>query len=205
MIGRKRTASIISDLTVPPVLAVPFYTVICLIDQAQNGGGGPELLARLFFSITFDVTLPTCFVLYLYAKKRVTDLHISVREQRHIPYLFNIITDLIGFLFILWLLGTGVLAAIMLINVINRMLVSLINLWWKISGHAIGVTTPLAGLFWFFGGWAILPLFLLVPLVGWARVYLHAHTLAQVIAGSFFGFLATLLQLGFIFHPLGWL
>ncbi|MDQ0871252.1 membrane-associated phospholipid phosphatase [Arthrobacter sp. V1I9] len=32
-----------------------------------------------------------------------------------------------------------------------------------------------------------LPLLLLIPAVGWSRVVLRAHTVAQVVAGSLFG------------------
>src|SRR5689334_5384775 len=142
-----RTASIISDISVPPVFAIPFYTVLCLYDQARNGGEAMDLLARLFFSITFDVTIPTCFVLFLYARKRITDLHISVRPQRTLPYLVILASNIVGFIFIYWLLGAGPLAAVMLINVVNRGLMTLINLYWKISGHIIGLTEPVAVLF----------------------------------------------------------
>lgn len=198
-----RTASIISDFTVPPVWAVPFYTLLSLYDQARSGGDSLDLLARLFFSITFDVTIPTCFILFLFARKKVSDLHISVRQQRTLPYLVILATNLVGFGFIYWLFGAGPLAAVMLSNVVNRGLMMLINLYWKISGHAIGITTPLAVIIFLFG-WVGLPFVLFVPLIGWARVYLHAHTLGQVIAGSLFGFGLTILELAFIFQPLGW-
>jgi membrane-associated phospholipid phosphatase len=36
-------------------------------------------------------------------------------------------------------------------------------------------------------GPAWLPLVLLIPAVGWSRVVLRAHTMAQVVAGSLFG------------------
>jgi membrane-associated phospholipid phosphatase len=36
-------------------------------------------------------------------------------------------------------------------------------------------------------GPAWLPLLLLIPAVGWSRVVLRAHTVAQVVAGSLFG------------------
>jgi membrane-associated phospholipid phosphatase len=57
------------------------------------------------------------------------------------------------------------------------------TLWWKISIHAsslAGAATLLTALY----GAMMLPAFLLLPLVGWSRVVLGRHTVAQVVVGS---------------------
>jgi membrane-associated phospholipid phosphatase len=130
-------------------------------------------------------------------------LHIPVREQRNLPYIFIIVSNIIGFIFISWLSGTGVLAGALLANALGGIIVTFINLYWKISAHAFGVTAPLSILVLLFG-WIMWPFALLVPVVGWARVYLHAHTLGQIVAGFLLGFALTYLQFVFIFQPLGW-
>jgi membrane-associated phospholipid phosphatase len=58
--------------------------------------------------------------------------------------------------------------------------------FWKISGHAAAVSSA-AAIFVLMLGPAWLPLLVLIPAVGWSRVILRAHTLAQVVAGSLFG------------------
>jgi membrane-associated phospholipid phosphatase len=58
--------------------------------------------------------------------------------------------------------------------------------FWKISGHAAAVSSA-AAIFVLMLGPAWLPLLVLIPAVGWSRVVLRAHTLAQVVAGSLFG------------------
>ncbi len=196
-------ARFISSFTVPPLIAAPIFTLLGLYDQAHSGGSTLDLWVSLFFSITFSSTLPSIFIIFLYRHKKVTDLDISVRQQRSIPYAVGIGCSLIGAGFIYWLLGPGVVVAFMLVNAVNGVIVTVINLYWKISAHAIGIGGPLAVLTLLFG-WIILPLFLVLPLVGWARVHIRAHTLAQVIAGSIVGFSLTFLQLALIYRPLNW-
>ena len=65
----------------------------------------------------------------------------------------------------------------------NTIIVGFITRYWKISTHAIGITAPLVAL-WTLYHPAPLPFFVLIPLVAWARVYLKAHTIAQVVAGT---------------------
>jgi membrane-associated phospholipid phosphatase len=69
---------------------------------------------------------------------------------------------------------------------LNTTIVGIITRWWKISTHATGIAAPLTVLYAHFGV-APLPFFVLIPLVGWARVYLKAHTLLQVLAGTALG------------------
>jgi membrane-associated phospholipid phosphatase len=62
----------------------------------------------------------------------------------------------------------------------------LITRYWKISTHALGITAPLVALLFLYGTQP-LPFLVLIPIVCWARVYLKAHTVLQVVAGSALG------------------
>ena len=59
---------------------------------------------------------------------------------------------------------------------------SLITIFWKISIHMILDTTFLLILNLLYG-WHLWPLFLLIPLVAWARLRLKRHTPTQLVAG----------------------
>jgi len=63
---------------------------------------------------------------------------------------------------------------------------AVVSPFWKISGHAAAMSSA-AVISVLVLGPAWLPLLLLVPAVGWSRVVLRAHTVAQVVAGSLFG------------------
>ena len=59
---------------------------------------------------------------------------------------------------------------------------SLITLFWKISIHMVLDTTGVL-VANFLLGWQFWPLFLLIPVVAWARLKLKRHTPAQITAG----------------------
>jgi membrane-associated phospholipid phosphatase len=54
---------------------------------------------------------------------------------------------------------------------------------WKISLHLVGITGAVTVLALLFGSLALI-LTPLVPLVGWARWQVRAHTAAQAVAGT---------------------
>jgi membrane-associated phospholipid phosphatase len=90
------------------------------------------------------------------------------------------------------------MVAAMAAYTLSTVVVQYITRYWKISTHALGITAPLVALTLLYGQ-QTLPFLVLIPMVCWARVYLKAHTVMQVIAGSA---LATVSTITFfhIFH-----
>jgi membrane-associated phospholipid phosphatase len=62
----------------------------------------------------------------------------------------------------------------------------------------LGITAPLVALTLLYGR-QTLPFLILVPMVCWARVYLKAHTVGQVVAGAGLAIVSTTLFF-YIFH-----
>jgi len=200
--GWTRFARIVTNVTVPPFLAIPTYIVLGSYDQ-ERIGSSYNLFISLIIAITFSFTVPVITVLVLRSQQKVSDVHITIREQRTVPFLITIVSYIIGS-GLLWLVsGPSRLAATMLCYTTISIAIMLINFYWKISVHAAGVGGPLAALTLTIG-WVAVPFFILIPLVDWARVYLKAHTVGQVVAGSFLGYFATLLQILLLFRPVGW-
>ena len=200
----QRTANLISNLTAPPLLAVPTYLILGLCDQHKHLFSQGDLWYGLGLAIFLGVIFPIAVVLVLHNRRIISDIHISIRQQRTVPYLAAIAAYFLAAILIYLRVGPGILAAIMFCYGFNSFVVMCINFGWKVSAHATGVGGPLAALTLIFG-WSITPLYLLIPLVNWARVYLRAHTLGQVIIGSLLGFGLTLTQLVLVFRPLGWI
>jgi len=71
------------------------------------------------------------------------------------------------------------------------LIVQFITRTWKISTHALGITAPLVVLIYMYGPQP-LPFLVLIPIVGWSRIWLKAHTLLQVVAGTALGALSVL-------------
>ena len=75
----------------------------------------------------------------------------------------------------------------------NSAVLLAINVFWRASAHAMGVAGPTMALVFGFGGSGAL-LSLLLPAVGWSRIRLGAHDLAQIVAGAGLGYVLTGLQ-----------
>jgi membrane-associated phospholipid phosphatase len=73
------------------------------------------------------------------------------------------------------------------VGAVQAVVMLLITLRWKISGHGAGAAA-FALLLWALFGPAAAPAFLLVPIVIWARVYTDRHDLLQTIIGAVAGF-----------------
>ena len=92
----------------------------------------------------------------------------------------------------LWLIGApAIITASMAGYAVSSLVVQWITRYWKISTHALGITAPLLALCVIYGT-RPLPFLVLIPIVCWARVYLRAHTVLQVIAGVTLATISTL-------------
>ncbi len=197
-----KLARLVADLTAPPLLAVPTFVVLGLYDASRSTASASNFGLALTLAILFGVVFPVGLVVCLKLLHLISTLHIPRREERTLPFLLTSGGYALGTLLLWWVAGATLLTALMFCYTINTLVVLIINFSWKISVHAVGIGGPLAALTLAFG-WVIVPLYLLLPLVGWSRLYLKAHTPGQVLAGSLLGYFATLLQLALLF-PAAW-
>jgi membrane-associated phospholipid phosphatase len=140
----------------------------------------------LFVSTFFTSIGPMLYVLWLYSTDRIADLEMSIRSERERVFGVFVIFYSAGAA-ALWLLHAPALLVASMGGYATATLVTqYITRYWKISTHAIGITAPLVALIYLYGQQP-LPFLVLIPIVGWSRVYLKAHTPLQVIAGSALG------------------
>jgi membrane-associated phospholipid phosphatase len=199
-----KVARSVTNLTSPPFLAIPTFIIFDYHYQVRHGDSYVLLRPPLLLAILFGVILPVVTVLVMRLLGKIDDVHISFRKQRTVPFLWAIASYTLGAL-VLWLTADGnYLAALLFCYACITLTVMLINFWWKISVHATGLGGPLAGVTLLMG-WAVVPLFLLIPLVSWARIYLRAHTLGQVVTGSLFGYGTILFLLLVVFQFPTWI
>jgi membrane-associated phospholipid phosphatase len=163
----------------------PFLTAFALfVILAHIGAKDTFDFWRLLFVSTFFVSVgPMLYVFWLNATDRISDLEMSVRAERELVFSAFVIFDALGSA-TLWLIhAPRLMIAAMLGYLVSTLVVQYITRYWKISTHAIGITAPLAALTLLYGRQP-LPFMVLIPMVCWARVYLKAHTVAQVLAGA---------------------
>jgi membrane-associated phospholipid phosphatase len=176
----------------------PFVTALALFvflahAKAQDP---PEFWYLLFASTFFTSIGPMLYVLWLYSTDRIADLDMSVRSEREAVFSTFVVFYFLG-TGVLWLMhAPNLLIATMGGFAVASLIVQYITRYWKISTHSLGITASLTALVYLYG-WQPLPFLVLIPIVGWSRVYLKAHSLAQVVAGTALGASCVLLAYHF--------
>ena len=146
-----------------------------------RAGIGWGLLAALFAAV-----LPTLFISHGKRRGRWSDRNVGARRPR-----------LIVLAFITWSVAAGLILLVaagaprMLTGYLAFMLASVavlaaITTVWKISIHCAVASGSVAVLALTYGP-PVLAGYALVALLGWSRVALADHTVAQVVAGSVLG------------------
>ena len=148
----------------------------------------------LFFFITVStIILPLCIIYLMKRQKFIASYQMETRDERRYPYLivaifyffsYNIFRQLqLPDMYALYFMGAAFLL----------LLVVLINIWWKISIHMIGI----GGVFGTVTGISIsleanllfLMMFIsiLAGIIAFARLRLNAHKPAEVYGGFLLG------------------
>lgn len=105
------------------------------------------------------------------------------RLQRLVSFAVNLVSYPAGAILLYLGRAPAVLTAIAASYTATVVLLALVNLFYKASGHASGVAGPIVAFFILYGSRA-LPSLVLLPLVAWARVQVKGHTWPQTVAGA---------------------
>lgn len=178
-------ARTVSTVCNPFVVPLVLFVLLC----AGTTHTFAQFWSRLSVCAFFTSIGPMLFLLWLYTTDRISDLDMSDREERRKVFLIFIVFYLSGTAVLLLTHAPAILTASMAGYTAAAIVVQQITRFWKISTHAVGITAPLVALTYLYG-WDPLPFLILIPLVGWSRVYLKAHTIAQVLAGTLLGALS---------------
>lgn len=134
----------------------------------------------------FAAGLPFGYVVRAVRRGRLSSHHIPERADRRVPLLFGVLSLLVGLALLVALGAPRDIVAVLVAGGAGLAVYVVITHWWKISIHS-GVAAGTAVILIAVYGAAVLFVVLLVPLVGWARVRLNAHTPAQVVVGVLVG------------------
>lgn len=175
------TARWLTEAFQPPVVVSIQLLISPLPEPGFPGTVGYGALAALFVCV-----LPLFLLLVLVRQGKVTDHHVSDRKQRA-PVLLMALGCIALGLLVLSAVGAPQSVIAMVLAVVGGVAVlAAVSLFWKMSGHAAAIScSAVVAVLMLGAAWA--PLLLLVPAVGWSRVVLRAHSVAQVVAGSLFG------------------
>ena len=178
---------IISYLIHPMVIS--FVTFLYLIYYSNIMMEDKNLIFISCF--TFSTILPIATFYFLKKNNLISDLDASKKEERLLPMAFGALFFLVGFVTLKMLNAQLLIQGIMFCGMINVILAWLITNYWKISIHAITLSSSIT-IFWIFGyqNVFIVILILFVLIIG--RLLAQAHDLNQIMAGIFLGIVSTL-------------
>lgn len=185
--GRRRR--VLNDIArIFSTICNPFATSLALfVFIAHETATGTAQFWPLFFTSTIFTSIgPMLYVLWLYSTARITDLDMSVRSEREKVFSIFVFFYTAGTLALYFMHAPRLMTAAMAGYAGASLVVQYITRYWKISTHALGITAPLVVMVYLYGTQP-LPFFILIPLVGWSRIRLHAHTPLQVTAGTCLG------------------
>ena len=173
-----RFAKIISYIFDGSVLVLPVFLAVCFYDKQNLAAIVPSFLT----AVIFLAVIPYMAILLLYKSGKVSDIQIPKRKERLFPLLIVNTCVIAGFFVLIYVQPEKLLLSVYMIYLLVLPVISIITLFWKISFHASYITLFSIVYLIVFGKWAILTI-PLIPLVGWSRIKLKRHTLAQVLGG----------------------
>ena len=178
-------ARVVTEVFAPAVWAalMPLAVAIHATAPSWAAGLGWGLLAVLFSAV-----VPYGIIYFGVRRGKLTDHHISVREQRRLPLVYGLLSVLAGLAALILLGAPRPLIAMVVVMFAVLLVTTAINQVWKLSAHA-AVSAGSVGVLVSVFGPALLVAFLVVALVGWSRVRLEDHTVGQVVAGTVVGLL----------------
>ncbi len=188
----EKFAHFTSNILIPPTWSLILIWVLAI----KYGHSAGLIFAWGIVGSIFAAILPVLYVGWLQRHGKISHFHIPIRSERNAPYLLSLGLLIFAYFFLWILKAPSLLLAATLASVGNTFFIFIVNIFWKISAHMMGAAAPLVAFSFAFGKW-VLPFFLLLVLIGWSRVRLKAHTLAQVIAGGLAGLFLTYIQLVF--------
>jgi len=122
-------------------------------------------------------------IFYLVRSRKLENTFINARKQRTKIYLLAGTCVAIGYIILPYLEAPKELIATFVAGLSGVFVFMCVNFFWKISLHTALITAAVTVLIILYGSKAAVTV-VVVPLVGWARIELKQHTLAQVIAGA---------------------
>lgn len=145
--------------------------------------------------------IPVIGIFILSRLKVISDPKLNERRDRTFPYLIETACFIGLAVYLNHINAPAWLSLFLIGGTVALVVLTVVNRWWKISGHATGMGGLCALVFYLMLSgnsiydlqWEFLVAVLLAGLVCSSRVILGRHTLGQVTAGFFNGFLWVIL------------
>ncbi len=182
----------LSPLLMPTygVFLALWVSILCLLPYGRR-------VVILLVCMGITCIIPLIFLSVLRHFKLVKDLHVNVREQRFIPYVFTAVCYAVAAYYLYYCHAPQWFTMFMVGSAITILVMALINLKWKISAHMAGIGGVIALIYQIhvqgLSAFELLGMLcftvIVAGLLGSARLALRRHDTWQVLAGAVVGFL----------------
>ncbi|MFD7639366.1 hypothetical protein ACFV4P_01810 [Kitasatospora sp. NPDC059795] len=182
--ARQRIARIVTEGFAPANLVIALLLLIGRHSTHSWSGVGWGLLAALFCGV-----VPIGIVEFGVRRGGLTDKHIRVRRQRILPLALSLVSVVAGIVLLYVLHAPAEVFALVVAMLVGLVATLLVTVGWQISIHNSMAGGAVMILVLAMGPWMLLA----APgaaAIGWSRLVLKAHTLAQVLAGTALGAVA---------------
>ncbi|GAA2742857.1 MULTISPECIES: hypothetical protein [Kitasatospora] len=164
----------------------PKNVIMAVLPVVGIGRYGWVGLAWAAFAALFAAVIPTWFIRKGMRRGSWEDRHVGQRQRRLIVIPFIMASVLLSFVVMVWLKAPTDMTAMVAAMFASLVPIVVITVWWKVSVHTAVASGAVVCLAIALGPWWLL-LLPLVPVIGWSRVVLRDHTLAQTIVGAVVG------------------
>ncbi|MFE7190603.1 hypothetical protein [Kitasatospora sp. NPDC057541] len=160
--------------------------MLLLLGGARYGWTG---LAWAAFAALFTAVIPTLLIQYGMRRGTVDDRHVGNRSRRLTLFPLIMVSVAIGLTGMFLAHAPRDLTAVVLAMFASLVPILVITAWWKVSVHTAVASGAVVCLAVALGAWWLL-LLPLVAVIGWSRVVLRDHTVAQTVVGTAVGALS---------------
>jgi len=183
---KEKVARLLTDVFAPANLVIVLLLLVGWHAASGFAGLGWGLFAALFCGI-----IPLGIVLLGVKRGGLTDKHIRIRKQRVVPMAVSMVSVVTGIVLLYVLHAPKDVAALVVAMLVGLVSALGVTVGWQISIHnAVAGGTAMILILAF--GPAAIPAALIPVAIGWSRLVLKAHTLAQLIAGTALGGISAL-------------
>jgi len=179
--NKEKFAKIITVISTPFLVWAFFFGYLFYYYSADTD----IFLKTLFLGLFFIILLPAAFILRLYLKGKLTNLHIKVRKQRLVPFIFSLFSVMVFITSIRLLRVNPELFSIVIIYFLMAVGFVMVTLKYKLSGHAFAFVSSVIILSTYIDQRFIF-LLPLVLVIAWSRIRLNEHTPKEVLAGTLY-------------------
>lgn len=160
-------------------------------------------LHMLFVVLMFTICIPRSSIFVFRRVNKWSHWQLSHREHRHMPYVLTLLSYVACVLLLYQTRSWAFFRGIILSAIVAQVVCFIINIWWKVSTHMVGMgglvgmVVSFSIVFFFNPTYLLCILIFLSGLLGTCRMLLRQHSLSQVLVGFAIGFTCAMLSLVF--------